>query len=180
VPQNNEKKTNSRLRRAQREQAISQVSELQEIKQSIKIGNTEEGLRIQMSDQQDSSVFDPGSARMSGKARNLLLLVASVAERLPNKITISGHTDAEPFNGTDSRTNWELSLDRANSARRAIVEQRIPEARISNVIGRADRDLLDPSNPTSPANRRITVTLFRSAGKEAPRNIPSPPRIIRE
>ena len=162
------------------EQAISQVAELQEISQSIKIENTEEGLRIQMSDQQDSSMFAPGSARMSGKARNLLLLVASVAERLPNKITISGHTDAEPFNGTDGRTNWELSLDRANSARRAIVEQGIPEVRISNVIGRADRDLLDPSNPTSPANRRITVTLLRSAGKEATRAIPSPPRIIRE
>jgi chemotaxis protein MotB len=162
------------------EQAISQVAELQEIKQSIKIENTEEGLRIQMSDQQDSSMFAPGSARMSGKARNLLLLVASVAERLPNKITISGHTDAEPFNGTDGRTNWELSLDRANSARRAIVEQGIPEVRISNVIGRADRDLLDPSNPTSPANRRITVTLLRSAGKEATKAIPSPPRIIRE
>ena len=162
------------------EQAISQVAELQEIKESIKIENTEEGLRIQMSDQQGSSMFAPGSAQMSKKSRNLLLLVASVAERLPNKITVSGHTDAEPFNGTGGRTNWELSLDRANSARRALVEQGIPETRISNVIGRADRDLLDAANPTSPANRRITVTLLRSAGKEASRAIPSPPRIIRE
>ena len=92
----------------------------------------------------------------------------------------SGHTDVTPFNGTGGRTNWELSLDRANAARRALVASGIPSGRISNVIGRADRELLDAANPELPANRRITVTLLRAAGKEASKVIPSPPRIIRE
>ena len=82
---------------------------------------------------------------------------------------------AQPFNGLGGRTNWELSLDRANAARRALVQHGIPLGRISNVIGRADRELLDAGNPESPANRRITVTLLRAAGKEASKAIPEPP-----
>ena len=162
------------------EQAIKQVPDLQDVTESVKVENTEEGLRIQLTDQDDVSMFSPGSARLSKKSRDLLLLVASVAERLPNNITISGHTDVTPFNGTGGRTNWELSLDRAIAARRALVASGIPSGRISNVIGRADRELLDAANPESPANRRITVTLLRAAGKEASKVIPSPPRIIRE
>ena len=162
------------------EQAIKQVPDLQDVAESVTVENTEEGLRIQLTDQDDASMFTPGSAQLSKKSRDLLLLVASVAERLPNNITITGHTDATPFNGTEGRTNWELSLDHANSARRALVKSGIPLGRISNVIGRADRNLLDPGNPSSPANRRITVTLLRAAGKEASKAIPRPPRIIRD
>jgi chemotaxis protein MotB len=124
-----------------------------------------------------------GLARLLGidwtlRASPEITLVST--QRLPNNITISGHTDAQPFAGLGGRTNWELSLDRANSARRALVQHGIPVGRISNVIGRADRELLDPGNPESPANRRITVTLLRAAGKEASKAIPKPPRIIRE
>ena len=108
----------------------------------------------------------------------MLLLVTSVAERLPNQITVSSHTDAEPFNGAGSRTNWELSLDGANLARRALMERGIPKMGIANVIDRADRNLLDKANPTSPSKRHITVTLLQTAGKEASKAIPRPPRII--
>ncbi len=162
------------------EQAIKQVPDLQDVTKSVKVENTEEGLRIQLTDQDNASMFTAGSAQLSKKSRDLLTLVASVAERLPNNITITGHTDVTPFNGLGGRTNWELSLDRANAARRALVQHGIPVGRISNVIGRADRELLDPDNPTSPANRRITITLLRAAGKEASKAIPKPPRIIRD
>ncbi len=122
-----------------------------------------EGLRIQLLDAERQPMFPSGSALPNERARALLLKVAQVTADLPNPLTISGHTDATPFRGGAERSNWELSADRANAVRRLLLEAGVPEARIKGVAGHAARDPLLPDEPTSPANRRVAITLLRTA-----------------
>jgi chemotaxis protein MotB len=88
-------------------------------------------------------------------------LVAKVIERLPNKIAITGHTDSTPFSTTNTYTNWELSTDRANASRRALLAAGVPEERIATVVGKADQEPLIVEDTTSPQNRRISIVLLR-------------------
>ncbi|MFC7541471.1 flagellar motor protein MotB [Siccirubricoccus deserti] len=89
--------------------------------------------------------------------------VAQIAARLPNGLEIAGHTDATPFRGGGERSNWELSAERANAVRRILVEGGIAEHRLHSVTGKADREPLLPDQPTAAANRRVAITLLRSA-----------------
>jgi chemotaxis protein MotB len=130
------------------------------------IDRTPEGLRIQIVDQDRQPMFPLGSAEMLEPAKKLMALIAQAVLRLPNKISISGHTDATPY-ALGKYSNWELSADRANASRREFVGDGVPEDRISRVVGQADRDPLVPDDPTSPRNRRISVVLLREA-KELP------------
>jgi len=88
--------------------------------------------------------------------------VGAVLARMPEDISIAGHTDAAPYRGTD-RTNWELSADRANATRRLLVEAGLPESRIRDVTGKAERDPLIPGDPLAAANRRIAILVLRAA-----------------
>ena len=89
----------------------------------------------------------------------MLAKVAPVLVRLPEQITVAGHTDAAPYKGVGS--NWNLSADRANTTRRLLVEAGLPEARMRSVAGHADRDLLLPQEPLAAANRRIAILVLR-------------------
>lgn len=154
--------------RDQIRQAIQDVPELADLKRNLVIDMTPEGLRIQLVDQDRQSMFPSGTAEMHDSTRLLLQNVAQIINRLPNRISITGHTDSTPFRGNNGYSNWELSTDRANASRRVIVEAGVPAARIDNVVGKADSDPLISSDPTNPANRRISIVLLREKPAAAP------------
>ncbi len=145
-------------------QAIQDVPELRQLAQSLIIDRTPEGMRIQIVDQERFAMFPLGSAVPYDHTRKLMQLVAQVVQRLPNKIAVTGHTDATPFaRANGSYGNWELSTDRANSSRRTLIEAGLPEDRISRVVGKADQEPLFADNPFDPRNRRISIVLLREA-----------------
>ena len=112
-------------------------------------------------------MFALGSAVPDERTRRLVHGGTPVLLRLPNAISIAGHTDAAPFRGHD-RSNWELSAERALATRRLLVEAGLPETRIRSVTGNADRDLLVADNPLAAANRRIAILVLRAATAGAP------------
>lgn len=142
-------------------QAIQQVPDLKSLAQNLIIDSTLEGMRIQLVDQDQVSMFPLGSADMLDHTRKLLDLVAQVVAHMPNKISISGHTDSTPFANDKGYSNWELSADRANASRRELLAAGLSPDRISYVTGKADQDPLLPDDPTSPRNRRISIVLLR-------------------
>jgi chemotaxis protein MotB len=143
------------------EQQIQQDPGLADLKNNIDIQQTPEGLLIQLLDKEKVSMFPSGSASMNDRSRQLLSLVAHVVAPLDNKLSISGHTDATPYQGKADYSNWELSTDRANAARRALVTAGVDDHRIENISGRADTEPKVKDNPTSPENRRISIVLLR-------------------
>ncbi len=158
----------ARTEKAQFEAAAEQIREavradpaLEGLAHQLAIDLTPEGLRIQIIDEERSPMFATGSAVPNDRARQLLQKVAPVLVRLPEAISLSGHTDATPYRGGE-RSNWELSAERANATRRLLVEAGLPEQRIRNVTGNADRDPLLPADPLAAANRRIAIVVLRA------------------
>jgi chemotaxis protein MotB len=145
-------------------QAIQESPDHAEMARHIVVDMTPEGLRIQLVDQELVSMFPSGSASMNEKARKLMQTVAKIVARLPNALSITGHTDAQPYRREGDYSNWELSADRANASRRALMEAGIPAARMSYVSGKAEREPLFPDNPLNPSNRRISIVLLRETG----------------
>jgi len=122
---------------------------------------TPEGLRIQIIDQQGRSMFPLGKATMYDDTYLLLAKIAQVIESLPNKISIRGHTDGIPYSAGANYNNWDLSSDRANASRRALVQAGLSSGRIQNIVGKADTEHLFADDPASPQNRRISIILLR-------------------
>ena len=141
-------------------QAIQQVPDLKTLAQNLIIDRTPEGMRIQLVDQDRISMFASGSAKMEDYTKKLLDLVAQVVARMPNKISISGHTDSTPYQSDNGYSNWELSADRANASRRELLAAGLAPDRIANVVGKADTDPLLPDDPSSPRNRRLSIVLL--------------------
>lgn len=146
---------------------INSMPELKALKNALLIDTTPEGLRIQIVDQDKRPMFPLGSSDMYDYTKQLLELVAKVVQKLPNKISISGHTDATPYHNGSSYTNWELSADRANASRRVLITSGVDPQRIQRVEGLADRDPLLADDPTNARNRRITILLMRRNGPAA-------------
>ena len=142
-------------------QAIQADPTLAELADQLLMDMTPEGLRIQIIDHEGGSMFPSGSAAMKASTRALIGQISQVINELPNKVVISGHTDATPFQTEGGYTNWELSSDRANAARRALVEGGVPFERIVQVTGKADTEPFDASDPFLPENRRISIVLRR-------------------
>ncbi|MBV8576226.1 MAG: OmpA family protein [Acetobacteraceae bacterium] len=156
------------------DQAAQQIKEvvradpaLAELAPQLAIDMTPEGLRIQIMDEERRPMFATGSAAPNDRARLLLAKVAPVLLKMSEDISIAGHTDATPYAG-QQRTNWELSADRANATRRLLVEAGLPQSRIRNVTGNADRDPLLPADPTAAANRRIAIVVLRAHAAQTP------------
>ncbi len=148
------------------EQAFENVPQMRQLKESLLVDNTPDGLRIQLLDRDGLAMFPSGGANMFQHTKRLLELVTEVILSMPQDISISGHTDATPFAGRDYG-NWELSADRANSARRALEEFGVPEDRVSQVVGKAATEPLIKDNPAHPSNRRLSIVLLRGTGQEA-------------
>jgi chemotaxis protein MotB len=105
---------------------------------------------------------------MYAHTHRVLQLVAQVVHKMPQDIDITGHTDATRYQGRGDYSNWELSADRANAARRALVQFGVPEARISRVVGKAAIEPLIRNDPEAPGNRRLSVVLLRGTGARPP------------
>lgn len=142
-------------------QAIQNIPELAQLQQSLIIDQTPEGLRIQLVDQEGYSMFPRGSAVMANRTKQLIELVAKAVGSLPNDLSLSGHTDSTPYVNRNGYSNWELSSDRANAARRELTEAGIDISRISTVVGRADKDPFIKDNTEDPRNRRLSIVLIR-------------------
>jgi chemotaxis protein MotB len=147
---------------SQIQQTMQETPELKELAKNIMMDITPEGLRIQIIDQDGNPMFPSGSAEMYDKTRNLMSKVAQIINKMPNELSIRGHTDGVAYGAGSKYTNWELSADRANSSRRVLIEAGVPEGRINNVLGKADKDHLFPG-ATEPRNRRISIILLREA-----------------
>ncbi len=152
-------------------QAMQDMPELAELSKQVLIDQTPEGLRIQLVDQEGRSMFDPGSAKPNDRAKILLRAVAKIAQRLPNRITIAGHTSANA-NGTKSPGDWQLSSGRADAARQIMQGAGIDPDRIYQVSGKAASDPLFPDDPTLPGNRRIAIVLLRESPVVPPNGHP--------
>jgi chemotaxis protein MotB len=140
--------------------ALESNPELKELSSALKIDMTPEGLRIQIIDQEGRPLFASGSAELMPHTKKLLRTVSEVIAKLPNEISVRGHTDSVPYGPGASYTNWELSADRANSSRRMLKQSGLPASRINNVVGKADTDHLFADNPRDGRNRRISIILL--------------------
>ena len=136
-------------------------NELNEVKDRVKIEMTEEGLRIQILDKANEVSFPSGSPQLAEDARLILREIAEAICELPNPILIGGHTDSHVFSADNSYTNWELSADRANAARRELQTGCVKPEQIRKIVGYADTVPLVPGDPYAPANRRISITVLR-------------------
>jgi chemotaxis protein MotB len=148
-------------------EAVAADPALAEIAKQLLIEQVPEGLRIQLLDAERQPMFASGNPAPNERGRALLAKVAQVIARLPNGIMVAGHTDAAPFRGGE-RSNWDLSSERANAARRFLLDQGVTEARLQSVSGQADRIPLLPDQPLAAGNRRVAITLLRSLPESAP------------
>jgi chemotaxis protein MotB len=137
--------------------AISHMPNFDKLKDQIEIKVTPEGLRIELLESAKGTFFDLGSPKPNQNGEELLDLLAGELGKLPNKISIEGHTDSKPYSGKRNYGNWELSTDRANSARRLMQQQGLGEKQVAQVRGFADQLLRKPENPVDPSNRRISL-----------------------
>lgn len=142
-------------------QAMQSMPELAELSKQLIIDQTPEGLRIQIVDQEGRPMFTGNSAEPTDRAKKLLKAVAGVVVKLPNRLSISGHTDATA--APAGKSNWEVSSARADVARRILQSAGIPQDRIYQVAGKAESEPLFPDDPYLPGNRRISIVLLRES-----------------
>jgi chemotaxis protein MotB len=141
--------------------AMKENPELQELEKNLMMDMTPEGLRIQIVDSEGKPMFPSGSAQMYERTQKLIEKVAEVIRKMPNEVSVRGHTDSVPYSKGNGYGNWELSADRANSSRRVLVSAGVPEDKINNVLGKADKDHLVADKPDDAQNRRISIILLR-------------------
>jgi chemotaxis protein MotB len=147
-------------------------SGLADLEKNLIIDSTPEGLRIQIVDREGYSLFAAGSAMLAGKSRQLVSLVGLVLARLPNKLSITGHTDNTPFPPASRRNNWQLSTERAASSLETMMASGVDSTRINALVGKADREPLVTNNPADPQNRRLSIVLLRRSYVEQIQGIP--------
>lgn len=147
-------------------EAIDSAPELDAVRDQIMLDLTSEGLRIQIADRENRPMFDRGSAVLQSYARDILGRVVEVIDAVPNRISISGHTDRTPYVSRDGYSNWELSADRANAARRELLAAGLVEEKIGRVVGLASSVLYDRSDPFNPINRRISIIVMTKEAEE--------------
>ena len=145
-------------------QAMQRMPELAELSKQLIIDQTPEGLRIQLVDQEGRSMFEQNSARPNARAQVLLRAIAGVVNRLPNRISISGHTSAVAGSGRASTaSDWPLSAGRADASRAILQAAGVDADRVYSVAGKAGSDPLYPDDPSLAGNRRIAIVLLREA-----------------
>jgi len=147
------------------QEAMKQIPAFKDMQNQIKMTVTAEGLRIDLLETKRGLFFDTGNPTPTMAGGEILKVLAAELAKLPNKIVIEGHTDSTPY-GRPDYSNWELSADRANAARRILTESGLDDSRISQVRGFADQRLLLKDDPTNPSNRRISI-IVRNQGQDA-------------
>ena len=154
-------------------QSVEQNQDMKDYKNDIVVQDTPDGMKIDMIDDQKTPMFESGSATLTDVGKKVLDSMANLIIKTPNNISISGHTDAAKATANPQYTNWELSADRANAARRFLVTTQLEPDRVVKVVGLADRELLTPQEPTSPRNRRVTIVIIRGSYYRDPKAQPT-------
>lgn len=147
--------------------AVEASDTLKPFKDQLLLDITSEGLRIQIVDKENRAMFAQGSPVLENYMRELLREVVKVINQVPNRISISGHTDQTPFASSNGYSNWELSSDRANAARRELVAGGVAENKIGRVVGLASSVLFNKQDPYGPINRRISIIVMNKATDDA-------------
>jgi len=146
--------------------AISKSQALEPFKDQLLLDITPEGIRIQIVDAQNRPMFDIGSAHLRDYTQSILHELAPYLASVPNRISITGHTDIRPYPGQGGYSNWELSADRANAARRALVSAGLPDEKIARVVGLSSSVLFDRQDPQNAINRRISIVIMTKRAEE--------------
>jgi chemotaxis protein MotB len=133
------------------------MANFEKLKGQIEMTITSEGLRIDLMETESGTFFESGRAAPTDNGKELLLMLAQELGKLPNKISIEGHTDSKPYAGSGDYTNWELSADRANAARRLMQSEGLAPKQVLQIRGYADEKLRKPDDPFDASNRRISV-----------------------
>jgi chemotaxis protein MotB len=147
------------------QEAMRQIPEFKDMAQQIRMTITAEGLRIDLLETQRGLFFETGNPRPTEAGTDLLKVLSAQLVKIKNKVAIEGHTDSTPYGRADY-SNWELSADRANAARRILTAAGVDDDRISQVRGFADQRLLLKNDPGNPSNRRISI-IVRNQGLDA-------------
>jgi len=144
-------------------QAIEEDPNFHDFKDNVIVEQSPEGLKVEIIDDDKLPMFEPGGTQLTQAGEKILLLMSQVIKAMPNRISITGHTEATNYAEAGTYSNWELTADRANAARRFLMTTNLEPARVAKITGRADQELLDPKSPTSPRNRRVTIVLLRES-----------------
>ena len=148
--------------------AIDESQALEPFKDQLLLDITPEGLRIQIVDKQNRPMFDIGSTRLKPYTAAILAELARYLNTVPNRLSVTGHTDATPYADGSGRTNWDLSADRANAARRALEAAGLAGDKTARVVGLSSSVLFDKQDPRDPVNRRISIIVMtRQAEQDA-------------
>ncbi len=149
-------------------QEIDQNEALREFRDQLLIDITSEGLRIQIVDKENRPMFDLGGTQLKPYTQEILHDIASIIDTVPNRISITGHTDARPFvHARRDYDNWELSADRANTARRELLAGGMDGDKVGRVVGLADSVMFNKADPYDPINRRISIIVLNRATERA-------------
>jgi len=146
------------------EEEIRAKKELEKLSKQIEITITPEGLRIELLEGKNGTFYQSGSAKLSDSGQELLALLAGELKTLPNNLLIEGHTDSTQYSTDNAYSNWELSADRANSARRLMQQDGVRLDQVTQVRGYADQMLRVKDNPEDPSNRRISILVKNENG----------------
>ncbi|WP_045728658.1 flagellar motor protein MotB [Xanthomonas sp. GPE 39] len=148
-------------------EAIDKSQALEPFKDQLLLDLTPDGLRIQIVDKENRPMFDLGSALLKPYTRSILHELSGFINQVPNHISITGHTDVTQYSGKNGYSNWELSADRANAARRELVTGGMSEDKVSRVVGLSSSVLFDKQVPNNPINRRISIVVMTKDAEEA-------------
>jgi chemotaxis protein MotB len=154
--------------KARMEAAIAASPTLSQFRKQLLIDLTTEGLRVQIVDEQNRPMFAMGSAELQPYTREIVREIGKVINEVPNRISLSGHTDATPYMGGElGYSNWELSADRSNAVRRELLAGGMEESRIARVVGLSSSVLLNHDDPYDPVNRRVSIIVMNKKAEEA-------------
>ena len=165
-------KDNMEQLKEQLQKAIREVPNFDKLKNHIDMTVTNEGLRIELSESATGTFFDSGSPKISGDGSELLTALAQDLGKLPNKLALEGHTDSKQYTEGSSYGNWELSTDRANAARRLMMQHGVGGNQVTQVRGFADQRLRKKDEPLDPSNRRISLIVQYMEKKEPAPDLP--------
>jgi chemotaxis protein MotB len=141
------------------EAAMKQSPELEKLKNQVNMTVTGEGLRIELLESEVGTFFDSGNAKPSASGQDMLRMISSELGKLPNRLLLEGHTDARQFSSPSGYSNWELSSDRANSARKVMQDSGLHAGQVAEVRGYADQRLRKPEAPDDASNRRVSIVV---------------------
>jgi len=148
------------------ESVIDSNEALKKFKDQLLLDITSEGLRIQIIDKENRPMFASGSAELQDYTKVILKEIATIINNVPNKISLTGHTDATPFRSFRGYTNWELSAERANASRRALINGGLTEDKVAKVVGLSSTVLYDKNDPKNPINRRISLIVMNKQAED--------------